>query len=142
MTDETKDPAVPPDLAASFQELKLVAHELNAASDVLAGPIATLDEAIKRLNIGLRAWKQFDGGFDEEDGTYWAEEIGYTKIDSKWGIALMRRIGDAINPDAEQFEAWLFNDAPRTLRLKAVEHLPKVFEALIEKARENAAEIT
>lgn len=132
---------IPTNITAAFEALKEAATDLNTVSDTLATPIEWLDGAIKRLNLGLPAWAEFEGGFDDNTADYWHNEIGYAKIGAKWGIAIRSREGNADQPQFEDSESWLFNDAPRDLRVKAVDHLPKVIEALITEARNTADRI-
>src|SRR5438552_3747571 len=69
-------------------------------------------------------------------GNYWAHYVGYAKIGNKWGVAISRTSGNFEAPDYNTDEEWLFNDAPRHLRIEAVEHIPAMFEALIKAGDE------
>ena len=63
---------------------------------------ADLDEALKKLNLGISSWVSFhgwdDGPFSE------VHEIGYSKINSKWGIGIKRIIEDQTQPDGYQID--------------------------------------
>ena len=124
---------------SSYQRLTSVASNLNAASDELGKAIDALDESLKKLNLGVTNWYKFAGDQDEGGG-YWAKYIGYARIGARWGIGLSKTSGHAdAPPEYNRDEEWLFNDAPRQLRVEAVEHIPAMIDALI-KAAEDAVE--
>ena len=41
---------------SSFAQLSTVAADLNAVSDDLGDPVADIDAALKKLNIGISVW--------------------------------------------------------------------------------------
>jgi prefoldin subunit 5 len=118
----------------SYLQLSAVASDLNTVSDELGKSIAEIDAALKKLNLGVSVWVAIVSGEDEHGGPfYWSEDIGYDKIGGKWGIALRSRSGN-YEVDEERVEAWLFNDAPRSLRLSAIERVPDLLQKLSEEA--------
>lgn len=120
-------------IQAHFKTLASVAPALNAATDELNKSITILDEALKKLNVGLSAWVTFRSrGEDESD--YDDDQIGYTKVDGKWGIALRRIWGDNLRDTFYCDGPWLFNDGPRELRLLGVDRIPDVIESLGKQA--------
>jgi hypothetical protein len=124
-----------------FLALSELAPQLNAASDHLTRAVAILDGSLKRLNIGLTAWVSFRSRIEEQWG-YDDDEIGYAKVDGKWGIALRRDWG---NYNANEFGVdgpWLFNDAPRELRLLSVDKIPELIEALGKAAFDTTRKVT
>jgi hypothetical protein len=124
---------------SSYQRLTSVASNLNAVSDELGRAISALDESLKKLNLGITCWHKFNG-YEHESGSFWSKYIGYSKVGNKWGIALSKTSGhNDAPPEHITDEEWLFNDAPRELRLEAVEHIPAMIETLI-KAGEEAVE--
>jgi len=116
-----------------FQALSSVAPTLNAASDELTRAVTTLDEALKKLNIGVTAWVSFRSRGVAND-EYDDDQIGYGKVDGKWGIALRTIWGDLTLENFGGDGPWLFNDAPRELRLLAVDKIPELIEALGKEA--------
>jgi hypothetical protein len=75
----------------SFQNLAKLAPTLNAASDELTKAIGSLEQSLKKLNIGVSAWVTFADLTDEPGrGEYDYQQVGYTKLKSEWGIALRR----------------------------------------------------
>jgi hypothetical protein len=79
----------------------------------------------------VTAWAQIYSDGDPSGEHWWSRDIGYTKIGGKWGIALRSCSGDHSFPAGDSEEIWLFNDAPRWLRLEGIEHVPALIEKLI-----------
>jgi hypothetical protein len=122
-----------------YKQLTQAATSINQASDELGDAISILDAALKNLNLGVPAWVQLSGS-QHQGGSYWSRDIGYTKIGSKWGIALRTASGhDAF--DDENEETWLFNEAPRWLRIEAVGMIPNLLEALVKRTAETTEKI-
>jgi hypothetical protein len=115
----------------SYQKLTAAAANLNALSDQLGKVIVELDAALKSLNLGITTWVPFSTG---DDGSEWAsDDIGYAKVDGKWGIAIRSISGDYNYPEGIKTDGeWLFNDAPRVLRLGAIDKIPDLLEKLVK----------
>jgi hypothetical protein len=126
----------------NFQALSVVASSLNSASDQFTQVIGVLDEALKKLNIGLTVWVIFGDRGDEQDPSrYDCDQLGYCKVDGKWGIAVRHIWGhedfDAHNEDGP----WLFKDAPREMRLRSVDKIPELIKSLSEEASSTTKKI-
>jgi hypothetical protein len=115
-----------------YVQLSSVASDLNTVSDELGKSVAEIDDALKKLNLGVSVWVNIHEW--EEEFDYYMEQLGYAKVDGKWGIALRTVSGDFRWPDQDKIEQWLFNDAPRRLRLAAIETLPEMLKSLSEEA--------
>jgi hypothetical protein len=130
-------------VANYYSQLTTVAADLNAVSDELGKSIAEIDVALKKLNLGITTWvaisRTDEAYFD--DSPLWRWDIGYAKVDGKWGISLRKISGDYSNPDQSDNEEWLFNDAPRALRLEAIGKIPELLEKLSKDAVDTASEI-
>ena len=126
---------------SSYHQLSAVASELNSVSDELGKSIAELDSALKKLNLGITVWVQVRGGTSQDEIDFWREDLGYGKVDGKWGIVLRTISGNYNDPGEEDVEKWLFNDAPRFLRLSAIGRVPELLERLCEEASETAKKI-
>jgi hypothetical protein len=122
-----KDKAV--DIGTQFRALASTAASLNKASDELTHAVSVLDEALKKLNIGLTVWESFAFG-QCEDPSYSADQIGYAKVNGKWGIALKSIWGNEAFDVHHEDGPWLFGEAPRQMRVQSVAHLPKLIENL------------
>jgi hypothetical protein len=123
----------------AVQQLPTVAASLNAATDKLGDSVGKLDALLKKFNLGVPTWVPFVKN-KGEDGEY-SEDLGYAKVNGKWGSAIRTSQEDYHNPDYDREEKWLFNDAPRVQRIDAVEKIPELLEALLEKAAEAAKTI-
>jgi hypothetical protein len=82
-------------IQTNFKALSSVAGSLNAASDELTKAVSVLDEALKKLNVGLTVWVLLRS-WAPDPGEYDEEQIGYCKVNAKWGISLRRIWGDNI----------------------------------------------
>jgi len=128
----------------SFLELTKAAGALNAVSDALGYAVSDIDEGLKRLNLGLNTWVRISyyGPDYPGDSSYLIEELGYAKLNSRWGISLRKRRGEENDPEGtEEIETWPFNEAPRALRLKAIDKIPDLLRRLAEDASKAAAEL-
>jgi hypothetical protein len=116
-----------------FKALTSAAASLNTASQELSKVIDVLDEALKKLHIGLTVWSAFRYR-DVEQPEYDQDEIGYSKVDGTWGITLRRVWGNLERDEEHESGPWHFNDAPRNLRLAGVDAIPNLIEALFNEA--------
>src|SRR3954451_14289137 len=120
-------------VSSSYRQLSLAASHLNLVSDELGKSIAVLDAALKKLNLGISTWSRLDR-WEDAFGNYTSRYLGYAKVNNRWGIALRTVTGNNTAPEDSGVEEWLFNDAPRALRIEAVEKLPELFDNLIKEA--------
>jgi len=127
-------------VVSTYQQLAAVALDLNSVSDELGKSIGEIDSALRRLNLGISAWIQISGSEDPNTGSYWSEDIGYAKINGRWGIALRTVSGNNTWPE-DDVEQWLFNEAPRSMRLGALESIPKLLVELGKAAADTAQKI-
>jgi hypothetical protein len=127
-------------VASYYSQLSTVAADLNAVSDELGKSIAEIDVALRKLNLGITTWVAIQGG-EEDDYSFWSRDIGYAKVDSKWGISLRKVDGNHHDPDREKVEEWLFNDAPRSLRLEAIDRIPELLDKLSKDAIKTTKDI-
>jgi hypothetical protein len=125
---------------ANFRALSSVSTSLNTASDELAKAVSVLAEALKKLNVGLTVWVTFRSR-DVEEWEYDDDQIGYGKVNGKWGITLRRNWGDIRNDNSGEDGPWLFNEAPREMRLASVDKIPELIEALSREASDTTKRI-
>ena len=138
----SKDDTFPSErIAAVYKQLAVAAAELNTASDELGKSIAALDVALRRLNLGISAWIEFAGDMDAGTGDFWTQSVGYAKVGSRWGIAICNRAGNYHDPRPDTDDEWLFNAAPRALRVDAVRKLPDLLQELLQVADKTTAKI-
>ncbi len=129
-------------IQTNFQALSAVAASLNSASDEFTQVIDALDEALKKLNIGLVVWVIFGDRGDENDPSqYDCDQIGYCKVDGKWGIALRHIWGHEAFEVHNEEGPWPFKDAPREMRLRSVDKIPELIKSLSEEASSTTKKI-
>jgi len=131
-------------ISSYYSQLSTVAADLNAVSDELGKSIAEIDAALKKLNLGITTWVTIQGdGVDpsRDNFSYWSRDIGYARVDGKWGISLRKVDGFYPEPDDEEIEEWRFNDAPRSLRLEAIDKIPELLEKLTKDAVKTTKDI-
>ena len=121
----------------AFETLTSSAKKLNDVSGELAKPIVSLEKSLHRLNIGVACWTRIVG--DGDGHTYWSQDLGYSRVNGEWRLAVRKVNGDEVNPEYTSEEVWPFNEAPLYLRTRAVDKLPDLLEALI-KATNAAAQ--
>src|SRR5579871_464661 len=113
----------PVDLAHRVQKayklLSKVASDLNTSSDKLGASISALDDALRKINLGVSSWVHFSESHSEDNLQYSFEDIGYTKIGGKWGLSIRTVSGDE-RAELDHVDQWPFNESPRGLRVKAV----------------------
>jgi hypothetical protein len=131
-------------VANYYQHLSTVAADLNAVSDELGKSIAIIDNALQRLNLGIATWvtiRSGEGVQEANDYSFWSRDIGYAKVGGKWGISLRTVAGDHQSPFDPSTEEWRFNDAPRSLRLEAIDKIPELLETLSKDAAKTTKDI-
>ena len=124
--------------AAAYKRLASSALTLNLVSDNFGKPIATIEDALRRLNIGVEAWERVRGSDGDPQGEFWSEHIGFAKVTGEWCIALRRTDGHHAFPGEESQEFWNFRDAPRSTRIAAVDQLPDLIDKLVKAAEKTA----
>jgi hypothetical protein len=120
-------------VGTSFRQLSATASRLNATSDEIAKLFSEIEVSLKQLNLGVSAWFQF-ASEEEESGYFTAHFVGYEKFSKGWSIALRRVQGHTDDPDSARFETWLFSEAPRLVRIKAIDGLPGLIDQLNAEA--------
>jgi hypothetical protein len=129
----TKTDSLNSRISSSYKQLTQAATELNAVSDELGKFVTALDAALRRLNLGIATWLRLESR-EDGSGNYTKRDLGYAKVGNKWGIALRTMAGNHNDVEDSHVEEWLFNDAPRALRIESVEKLPDLFENLVKEA--------
>jgi hypothetical protein len=120
-------------IATAFASLKETAKNLNEATGEFSQPIAQIERALKNLNLGVACWVSAGKG-GNANYDFWEREIGYARIRREWGLAIRTTDGHESAPDEADVEEWHFNEAPLYLRLKVVDKLPDLIEALVASA--------
>jgi hypothetical protein len=122
-----------------IEQFPSAASDLNNATDQLGKSVGKLDGVLKKFSLGVPTWVCFYRSVDEN--LHYSEDLGYAKIGGKWGISVRTVEYDEGRGDND-VEQWLFNDAPRLLRVQAIEKIPELLEALLESAGDMSKRIT
>ena len=130
-------------LQASYQNLSAAANTLNTASDKFSSAVSSLDEALNRLSPGVTVWITISSSTPEDmPGLEKEERLGFAKTNNRWGLSLSRVTVDNNKREEETTDAWLFNDAPRSLRLLAIDRVPALIEALAREVEQTARKVS
>jgi hypothetical protein len=113
----------------SFQFLSTSASELNAVSDQLGKVASRIDSAFQKLNLGIEGWVEFYT-YTAPSLHFWTRAVGYAKVGGKWGLAIRSASGHEEDNEYTDCEVWLFSNAPRALRIDAVDKIPELFDKL------------
>jgi len=117
----------------SIQQFPAVASSLNTATDQLGKSVGQLDAVLKKFSLGIPTWVSFNRQSDDNADWYYSEELGYAKIGGKWGVAVRTVEYNPGRRDNDVAE-WLFSEAPRLLRVQAIEKIPELLQAMLESA--------
>lgn len=126
-----------------LSRLSTAAQTLNELSDQLTKEVTDIETALNRLNLGIWAYVNAVTLDSSDDGTYThGLQLIYGKSSGKWGFLVDEFREDVRNPDQGERETWPFKDAPREFRIKVVDKIPALLEALVKRSSEVASEIT
>ena len=129
-------------LQDSYRQLPVVATWLNTESDGLNVSVSRLEALLKKHPIGVSSWVSFNENSSSPNGRYYqSDDVGFTKINGKWGLAIRSISGDVTDPDGEKCTEWHFNESPRGLRVRAVSKFPELLEKLIKDGKEMVGEV-
>lgn len=132
-SSELPNPNTNSDFQASLEQLSRTAASLNRETDRLARLIETLDVALRKLNLGVSASVRVSY-LENPSGSYVVEDLAYAKVGGKWGLAIISGKGHDSFEGSESTTEWLFADAPREIRVRAVEFIPKLIVELNKTA--------
>lgn len=130
------------EIQQKLQRLASAAQTLNQLSDELTKHVADIEACVNKLNVGVTATVKVEQS-TSEDGMYstiW--RLAYEKTSKQWGFVLERLTEDLSNPETDTYESWPFKDAPREYRVRAVEKIPALLDALIEKSKQVESEVS
>jgi hypothetical protein len=132
----------PSKIQAHLQELAAAAHSLNELSDQLTREIAEIESTLNKLNVGITACVDVESWADEEGLVWNTWRLAYMKEAGKWGFVIEHLNGHHHFPEDDDYEKWLFKDAPREHRLRAIENIPLLLEELVKRSKTVASDIT
>jgi hypothetical protein len=132
-------------IESTLKKLASVSQSLNQASDLVTARISEVESALREYKLGVEAWVDIRRWHDEgqfTDGNWYrlgrTQRLAYGKKDGKWGLLTY-----IVAEESDEYEEFAFlREAPRDLRLNAIDKLPELLEALVEKAVQTAQEAT
>jgi hypothetical protein len=130
---------------STLKKLASVSQSLNQASDLVTSRIAEVEAALREYKLGVEAWVDIRRWYEEgqsTDGSWYrlgrTQRLAYGKKDGKWGLLTY-----IIPEESDEYEEFAFlREASRDIRLAAIDKLPDLLEALVEKAVQTAQEAT
>jgi hypothetical protein len=130
------------DIQLSLKQLQISSKTLNELSDQLTKEIAEIEAAINKLNLGIEADIEIESR-SSRDGV-WSHgwKLGYGKESGKWGFVITYWTEDLNWPESDTNERWSFKDSPREQRVKSVEKIPLLLQALVKQSNDFASDIT
>lgn len=123
----------------SLDGLSSTAITLTVASRRLGAAITQLNEAFKKLNLGITAWVATSTS-DGDSYVTEREEIGYARHKGTWGICIRQTI-EGHAPETEE-AIWHFGEAPREMRIRGAAYLNPLVEKMNDTAKETTQKIT
>lgn len=123
-------------------QLRVASEAINKATDDFNAQIKAIEESLASYNIGINQWVK---AFEETDEEYDREGevrgiiitkyfLGYQKAGGKWSLVLASECDYGRDPNDPDRTEWIFRDAPRHLRVKAMAAIPALIQALITAA--------
>lgn len=133
----------PQDFAALLERAQKIAPQLGAATDELNQSIIRFEQALAGLHLGVSAYIElgrepiYDGN-NMEAGEH-IEQITFSKTDGAW------RLRYENGTDGDEPEHWRsvhLVSAPREVRMRAVDHLPRMLQEMIDEAENATTRVT
>jgi hypothetical protein len=126
----------PPAVPNNLWRLANAAQNVNELSDRLTEQVSEIESAINKLNLGVDA--RVDVEVSSQDGFDRITRLRYGKASGKWGFIIEEFVDQS--PE-ETYQEWAFKEAPRELRLKVVEWIPKLLDDLVNTSLKLASAI-
>ncbi len=124
----------------TLKELTAVSNSLNQVSDQLSRQIAELESALRELNLGVTAFVTFSKEqieYKMEDGKVYVDhcnqDVGYGRLNGKWGLMVLTWYDSS--DDSDSMKETFLREAPREIRLAAMDKIPELLKALSEQAQ-------
>src|SRR6188474_597744 len=85
-------------ISNAIQKLIPAAAKLQSASEELSRPVAEVDVALKRLNLGVASWTTFQKQ-EDPDGEFLDWMVGYAQHAGRWGLLVRQVEGNRARPE-------------------------------------------
>lgn len=128
------------DVSALLKRLSSASQTLSQASNKLTEQIKEIETSLASYNLGVVAWVELrrtpeviDEKTQPVDHIEW---LGYSKENGKWGLYASSEVAEL-----QHSECWLLRDAPRELRVLAVDAIPQLLEKMVLEAKQLTTEV-
>jgi len=126
----------------SLRKLQSTAKNLNQVSDELTAQLTAIEEAINGFKLGVSAWveahkeKLNDPRMGEVTHIVM---LGYEKHKGKWALVYDRFLEELYSGEDD---AALLREAPRDVRVKVIDAIPKLLDKLADETEKFTAEVS
>jgi len=127
-------------LSSAYKQLAESASALEAESRKFARPIEQINTVLRKLGLNLITWHKVTGGEDDYDN-FWSRDVGYTKVNGLWSLAIRAASGNHNRPDDVDSSVWDFTEAPPSYRIEALPFLPGLLEDLTSNTEKTTAKL-
>ena len=130
------------EFSSLLRELNQSASELNAGTETVNSVLASVETRLTKMNLGIEVWVPDSlSSIQISEYKYQDTELGFSKIGADWSLAVRVREGK-IDPRSGDFDWYPLPilgstrllDASRQVRIKALQHIPELLEAMKSKA--------
>jgi hypothetical protein len=123
--------------AELLKQLSSASDSLNSVSNQFNEQVNSIENSIAAYNLGVSAWvhvrtidhEELDQAGNVVDIHAQDISVGYDKWAGKWCLQV-----HSFYADSESLQEWTLKDAPREMRLNAIDGIPKLLEKLIAEA--------
>lgn len=120
-----------------FSRLQDLSNSLNTKSDELNGSFKLFESKLASFRLGVTAWVEPPlEKWTYEHGVEETTKLGYSKATGSWCLTLRRD-----HTYEEDYGYTALSQAPRDLRIKAAEQLPKLLKEIEKVATEAVKEV-
>ena len=129
------------ELEGSLNQIASLSRTLNEASDQLSKQLSEIEAALNAFAAGIWVWakRPIKKEYETDPAIAYVHELGYGKLNGKWGLLVSSGWEDA---EPEGIETKFLRDAPRDIRLRAMDEMPQLLEAFAQKLAETTEETT
>jgi hypothetical protein len=126
-----------------FSRLQDLSNDLNKKSDELNESLKAFEAKLASFRLGVTAWVSPPLETEkEDDGNEITTKLGYSKVTGSWCLTLEYDDDFTSGFDNAPYPHYTpLSQAPRDLRIKAVEQLPMLLKEIEKRADEAVKEV-
>ncbi len=130
-----------------LDKLASLSKSLNEASDELTGQIGHIEAVLSDLRLGVWAWVDLieEPVYEKQDDGKHMQftrkvQLGYGKNGRAWGLLIAEGYDEFWEED--RVKVTFLRDAPRDVRVAAVDKMPDLLEQIADKTAKALEEVT